>query len=121
MKKKRVDTLRQNTVARLGLGRAGANGDFCHGLTVIVDGLDGHTANTVTYLLLCDQKVISHSTVVLDCHGLSSILAIHKEISVFTFSFNLNLSLIMQAVPMSKQVNRVNIEPESLHGNWSSY
>ena len=29
--------------------------------------------------------------------------------------------IIMQAVPMSKQVNRVNIEPESLHGNWSSY
>ena len=27
----------------------------------------------------------------------------------------------MQAVPMSKQVNRVNIEPEILHGNWSSY
>ena len=22
---------------------------------------------------------------------------------------------------MSKQVNRVNIEPEILHGNWSSY
>ena len=29
--------------------------------------------------------------------------------------------LIMQAVPMSKQVNRVDIEPELLHGNWSSY
>ena len=28
---------------------------------------------------------------------------------------------IMQAVPMSKQVNHVNIEPEILHGNWSSY
>ena len=27
----------------------------------------------------------------------------------------------MQAVPMSKQVNRVNIEPEMLHGNCSSY
>ena len=27
----------------------------------------------------------------------------------------------MQAVPMSKQVNHVNIEPEILHGNWSSY
>ena len=25
-------------------------------------------------------------------HGWSSIIAIHKEISVFTFSFNLNLS-----------------------------
>ena len=24
----------------------------------------------------------------------------------------------MQSVPMSKQVNRVNIEPEILHGNW---
>ena len=30
-------------------------------------------------------------------------------------------SIIMQAVPMSKQVNHVNIEPEILHGNWSSY
>ena len=29
--------------------------------------------------------------------------------------------VIMQAVPMSKQVNRVNIEPEILYGNWSSY
>ena len=29
--------------------------------------------------------------------------------------------IIMQAVPMSKQVNRVNIEPEIWHGNWSSY
>ena len=28
-----------------------------------------------------------------DCHGWSSIIAIHKEISVFTFSFNLNLTL----------------------------
>ena len=28
---------------------------------------------------------------------------------------------IMQAVSMLKQVNRVNIEPEILHGNWSSY
>ena len=28
---------------------------------------------------------------------------------------------IMQPVPTSKQVNRVNIEPEILHGNWSSY
>ena len=28
---------------------------------------------------------------------------------------------IMQAVPVSKQVNRVNIKPEVLHGNWSSY
>ena len=27
-----------------------------------------------------------------DCHAWSSIIAIHKEISVFTFSFNLNLS-----------------------------
>ena len=27
-----------------------------------------------------------------DCHGWSSIIAIHKEILVFTFSFNLNLS-----------------------------
>ena len=27
-----------------------------------------------------------------DCHGLSSIIAIHKDILVFTFSFNLNLS-----------------------------
>ena len=27
-----------------------------------------------------------------DCYGLSSIIAIHKEISVLTFSFNLNLS-----------------------------
>ena len=27
-----------------------------------------------------------------DCHGWSSIIAVHKEISVFTFSFNLNLS-----------------------------
>ena len=39
---------------------------------------------------------VSHSTVVLcvhrDCHGWSSIIAIHKEILVFTFSFNLNLS-----------------------------
>ena len=25
------------------------------------------------------------------------------------------------AVPMSKQVNRVNIESDILHGNWSSY
>ena len=31
------------------------------------------------------------------------------------------ISNIMQAVPMSKRVNRVNIEPEILHGNWSSY
>ena len=32
-----------------------------------------------------------HSTTVLcdrDCHGWSSIIAIHKEMSVFTFSFN---------------------------------
>ena len=29
--------------------------------------------------------------------------------------------VIMQAVPISKQVNRVNIEPEIWHGNWSSY
>ena len=29
--------------------------------------------------------------------------------------------VIMQTVPMSKQVNCVNIEPEILHGNWSSY
>ena len=28
---------------------------------------------------------------------------------------------ILQAVPMSKQLNRVNIEPEILHGNYSSY
>ena len=36
---------------------------------------------------------LSHSTVVYrDCHGWSSIIAIHKEISVFTFSFSLNLS-----------------------------
>ena len=27
-----------------------------------------------------------------ECHGWSSIIAIHKETSVFTFSFNLNLS-----------------------------
>ena len=27
----------------------------------------------------------------------------------------------MQAVPMSKHVNCVNIELEILHGNWSSY
>ena len=27
-----------------------------------------------------------------DCHGWSSIIAIHKEMLVFTFSFNLNLS-----------------------------
>ena len=33
-------------------------------------------------VVLCDR----------DCHGLSSIIAIHKEISVFTFSFSLNLS-----------------------------
>ena len=26
------------------------------------------------------------------CHGWSSVIAIHKEILVFTFSFNLNLS-----------------------------
>ena len=32
------------------------------------------------------------SSVYRDCHGLSSIIAIHKEISVITFSFNLNLS-----------------------------
>ena len=31
------------------------------------------------------------------------------------------LYIIMQAVPMPKQVNHVNIEPEILHGNWSSY
>ena len=36
---------------------------------------------------------LSHSMVVLDCHGLSSIIAIHKDILVFTFSFNLNLSI----------------------------
>ena len=29
--------------------------------------------------------------------------------------------IIMQAVPMSKQANHVNIEPEILRGNWSSY
>ena len=32
-----------------------------------------------------------------------------------------NTLYIMQAVPMSKQENRVNIEPEILHGNWSFY
>ena len=32
-----------------------------------------------------------------------------------------NTLYIMQAVPMSKQVNGVDIEPEILHGNWSSY
>ena len=26
---------------------------------------------------------------------------------------------LLWAVPMSKKVNRVNIEPEILHGNWS--
>ena len=35
---------------------------------------------------------ILHTIEYRDCHGLSSIIAIHKEILVFTFSFNLNLS-----------------------------
>ena len=52
-------------------------------ITEIVHGCKGH-------------KLLSHITVVLcvyrDCHGWSSIIAIHKDIVVFTFSFNLNLS-----------------------------
>ena len=32
-----------------------------------------------------------------------------------------NAFMIIQAVPMSKQVNRVNVKSEILNGNWSSY
>ena len=38
------------------------------------------------------NKQLTQYCVYRDCHGWSSIIAIHKEILVFTFSFNLNLS-----------------------------
>ena len=47
-----------------------------------------------TYITM--QDLVYHTVrqycVYWDCHGWSSVIAIHKEISVFTFSFNLNLS-----------------------------
>ena len=49
------------------------------------------TFRNIRYVASPDRN-ISHSTVYRDCHGLSSIIAIHKDILVYTFSFNLNLS-----------------------------
>ena len=46
----------------------------------------------------CNESMTSHACIItqygstVDCHGWSSIIAIHKEILVFTFCFNLNLS-----------------------------
>ena len=48
-----------------------------------------HICNTP---VIIQMQVVSHSTVVLCIgRGWSSIIAIHKEISAFIFSFNLNL------------------------------
>ena len=48
--------------------------------------------DSTSMLVTCIHVYTSHSTVVRDCHGWSSIIAIHKEIFVFNFSFNFNLS-----------------------------
>ena len=56
----------------------------------------GEYINVLVYMQIprgvYKYRGVSHSTVYRDCHGWSSITAIHKEILVFTFSFNLNLS-----------------------------
>ena len=57
----------------------------------------------------------------LDLNRFSSELVHRHIIFPLTPLFLEKLYIIMQTVPMSKQVNCVNIEPEILHGNWSSY
>ena len=63
-------------------------------------GIRWHEEMTTSFVQYEVGSHISHSTVVLlpycvytDCHGWSSTIAIHKEILVFTFSFNLKATI----------------------------
>ena len=73
-------SLAKNQVGFTTVGPNAVNAWMCTGIhTCYVEEEDVHH----TVLPYCVYR---------DCHGWSSIIAIHKEISVFTFSFSLNLS-----------------------------